>query len=344
MKTVQQPSPQPSAAPSRDDTSLQGKVNQVPPSSPTAPTLDDTSPYGEIKQAPLPLPAGETSPSREVPALPGETIRASEARLGFPELPQVKAMSENQPLQRTTFKVETETLSPPLPESEDRAFPPDPAIAPRQEIAPSSDLLPQPDLNREVLARTKAGTSLPLTRPFRPLQRKPADESEPPSETSLPPGWQTEETAAAEHVETEVNAENPPEPAAHPQPLRRPQALSPLARSPEETALPLAVPKEITRPDRQQGPFSARPSLSGPIQRQPVVPEATVLQPPRPVAASHESPVVQRALHDEDSPPVAVTTEASQEEQAVDLDALARQIFPRVKRMLAVERERRPFR
>jgi hypothetical protein len=127
--------------------------------------------------------------------------------------------------------------------------------------------------------------------------------------------------------------------------LRRPQALSPLARSPEETALPLAVPKEITRPDRQQGPFSARPSLSEAIQRQPVVHEAVVLQPPRPVVASRESPAVQRALEDkEDLAPVAVTTEASQEEQAVDLDALARQIFPRVKRMLAVERERRPFR
>jgi hypothetical protein len=36
--------------------------------------------------------------------------------------------------------------------------------------------------------------------------------------------------------------------------------------------------------------------------------------------------------------------EGGVEQQSLDLDNLAREIYPLVKRMLAVERERRPFR
>ncbi len=70
------------------------------------------------------------------------------------------------------------------------------------------------------------------------------------------------------------------------------------------------------------------------IQRQPVAPSVDL------TVATQGADVVQRAV--ETPPETGLTTE--EEGSELDLDHLARQVYPLIKRMLAVERERRSAR
>jgi hypothetical protein len=81
-------------------------------------------------------------------------------------------------------------------------------------------------------------------------------------------------------------------------------------------------------------PPVSRPASAALIQRQPVVPSVDL------AAAARGTDVVQRAI--EMPPETGLATE--EEGSELDLDHLARQVYPLIKRMLAVERERRSAR
>jgi hypothetical protein len=94
----------------------------------------------------------------------------------------------------------------------------------------------------------------------------------------------------------------------------------------------------LARPPAWGGEFLlppvSRPAPAALIQRQPVAPSVDL------TVAAQGADVVQRAV--ETPPETGLTTE--EEGSELDLDHLARQVYPLIKRMLAVERERRSAR
>jgi hypothetical protein len=182
------------------------------------------------------------------------------------------------------------------------------AIAPPAPEAPAAEVEPQPPLGleREVLARAESRAHLPLAEPLRPAR-----------------GFEQEE----EHVEAPEDLRKPPpatptRPPTHMAMLRPPQA-----RFADEGQVGVA---QAWRPEL---PLPTTPQLptGEMLQREALAISMDLAPPPRRVE------VVQRA--EMEMTPAAEPAE--EEESGTDLDNLARQVYPLIKRMLAIERERR---
>lgn len=120
------------------------------------------------------------------------------------------------------------------------------------------------------------------------------------------------------------------------EPKREPSDPGDAAESPA-ARLPLAWPKARAETPSQKE--SVTPITSTPaVQR--AVEATTPSTTPEPV--SDPTPSLGTIQRFEETTPVPSVSEAKPE--TANLDRLARQVYPLVKQMLAVERERRPFR
>lgn len=171
-----------------------------------------------------------------------------------------------------------------------------------------------PDLARQVLSRVTSGARLPVIQPEPEFLPPPASQISP-VDFSLPLQRQIQRSLAG-----------PRQPAA--------------GRQTQERDLPLAAP----RPIEVRGETGAAPSVAGvsgtplptAVQRRPddTLPDST----PATGGVAPAPGLIQRA---EEESSGATETEAA---RLPDLDRLARQVFPIIKRLLAVERERSAFR
>jgi hypothetical protein len=112
--------------------------------------------------------------------------------------------------------------------------------------------------------------------------------------------------------------------------------------------LPLAASKQSERGrERLERAVSSSQAGSttsaGLVQRQ-VVDSPPLVAPPTIAAPPFAAPVIQRDPAPAEGQPAPTEGEEAAQESAVDLDKLARQVYPLLKRMLAVERDRRSTR
>jgi hypothetical protein len=115
-----------------------------------------------------------------------------------------------------------------------------------------------------------------------------------------------------------------------------PLPFRPQADSEQRPALPLAIPRLMESAGAAAEPAPARPITPAP----PTIQRYAAAEPTAPVISTTPAAVVQRV---EEQTLVAAASPPG-EETAPNLDDLARQVYPLIKQMLAVERERRPFR
>jgi hypothetical protein len=183
-------------------------------------------------------------------------------------------------------------------------------------------------LGEEVLARAASRARLPLTEPLRPASG--LGRTGPPAQMAIPPRAQVQarfedERVQARFEDERVQARFEDEGVVMPVSKPVPARVEPARAGP---ARPPAWGGEFPLP-----PVS-RPAPAALIQRQPVAPSVDL------TVAAQGADVVQRAV--ETPPETGLTTE--EEGSELDLDHLARQVYPLIKRMLAVERERRSAR
>ncbi len=176
-------------------------------------------------------------------------------------------------------------------------------------------------LERKISTRAESGVGLPLIRVRPAIQR-----SEATGQVAILP-----------------QARHRPELSQPAQRNEREQLST--ASTTGESVLPLVPPLvvEVVQPRPEMAGAEFGPPATGAVvQRWPAGagPELATrtVELARPAVASS---VLQR-LEEEESTPAGSETEA--QESTPDLDKLARQIYPLLKRMLAVERDRRPFR
>jgi hypothetical protein len=174
-------------------------------------------------------------------------------------------------------------------------------------------------LGEEVLARAASRARLPLTEPLSPASD--LGRTGPPAQTTTLPRAQVQARFADERGQACFEDEGVVMPVSKPVPARAEPARAGPARPP-------AWGGEFPLP-----PVSW-PAPAALIQRQPAAPSVDL------TVATRGVDVVQRAV--ETPPETGLTTE--EEGPELDLDHLARQVYPFIKRMLAVERERRSAR
>ena len=280
------------------------------PSQPSEPVEAASLPLAE-PEAPPPQPGAAAA--EEVRATPGETS-PSVARPAVQRKPELPL-----PLVQPQPGLAAESG----PELVERSPVGRPA-APPETAPPQAKAELEPDLNREVLTRARLSSDLPLIKPRPAIQRAPDRSKIADQPTVIPPGSAR--------------------PSEHPAP-------SPTTRSAEVLSLPLAPPirVEITPSAETDKSETARPSARVPsapaaqvgvAQRQPAEPGITSPIGESPLLVG-PAVVVQRA---EEGEPTSSSYETDSGQAVADLDKLARQIYPLIKRMLAVERDRRPFR
>lgn len=296
----------------------------APPASQPVPRPDlpptPSQPSEPVEVASLPL-AEPEAPPPQLGAAVAEEVRVTP---GEAPLPVVRPAVQRKPeLPLPLVQPQPELAAESGPELIER-LPAEPVAALPEIAPPRAGTELETDLNREVLTRAKLSSDLPLIKPRPAIQRTPDRSKIADQPTAIPPGSAT-----------------PPE---HPAP-------SPTARSAELSSLPLAPPirVEITSSAEAGKNETARPPArvpSAPVtqvavaQRQPAEPGITTPTGEAPLLVA-PAVVVQRA---EENGLVSSSQETESGQAAADLDKLARQIYPLIKRMLAVERDRRPFR
>ncbi len=191
---------------------------------------------------------------------------------------------------------------------------------------------PDIDLNKNILAKADIGSRLPLTKPL----------SGPRSNMTQTKSA-VQRMAALPQVRPDEDKPEPEYPATLPNalPISRKGAVG---TSAEDSTLPLAPPVriEVVPAKQHRGQETSlsrlrRSSASPLIQRQPISQTTT----PSGTVATPSPDVIQRANEGETvEPPAQPAAPPTQAAPAADLDKLARQILPEIKRMLARERDR----
>jgi hypothetical protein len=197
---------------------------------------------------------------------------------------------------------------PPIVEPRSPAAAERPPVQRRVEEPPAPAVIqPQPELGEEVMARAESRQHLPLTEATRPVSRP---------ERTLP-----RIQARSEEGIGEAGIDRP---AELPPPSGAPSGDLPLPQ-------PVREPLVERDADFPLAPLS-RPPAAEAVQRLPltVSPGAPLVQ----SAVGEGEAIVQREEDEGIEPEVG--------DSAPDLDDLARQVFPFIKRMLAIERERLP--
>jgi hypothetical protein len=320
-------------------------AEEMPTAAPSPP--EEVSPGLEISrplmvepepESPRPALSHETSPGRpavqrqpagEMPSLAPSL--AQEASAGAETPPPPASAPPRVPLSREA--------SPGWPDVSPETRPPAQQPLVQRRIEPDlqsvSTSEPEAGLEREILARAESGTRLPLSEPLHSASRFEAEgrrfevperlvlperrlplqvQTMPPAQTTLLP--QTRVQARFEDQATE---------AVSPSPGSAPGRMD---AGRVETGWSQVLGGELPLPP------PPRASSAGLIQRQPsaLAPDVAV--------SSQRVGVVQRAQEGEP----AASASPVEEKPELELDDLARQIYPLIKRMLAVERERRPVR
>jgi hypothetical protein len=203
------------------------------------------------------------------------------------------------------------------------------------DISPGSESPEEGGLDEDIVAQTTSSADWPLFETGTIQNRLGRIQTQPPMPT-LPQarGWTIQTAADADTGEMLELA--PPLISRH------------ASHSMEQMAMPLAAPARI---ETKRESAAALPEASLPttspspapvVQRQAVEPEpapARTETVPAPGIAPAAGGIIQRADDGNTDHPQESETIAGAE-----LDKLAREIFPLIKRMLAVERERRPIR
>jgi hypothetical protein len=195
---------------------------------------------------------------------------------------------------------------------------------PQAEAGPAQVHEPAAGLEGEVIARAVSRAHLPLIEPSPPAQAE-AIRTQP-----------VEQTAILPQARVEAHPEGSPEPPA----LTPSRPGAPAGGPPAQTGWTQAAASDLPLPPPlQRSVTPARPVSTTLIQRQPEAPAPSPVVPSRP--ESGREGMVQRAGEE---PPLATVTPPQPpagESTPPNLDSLARQIYPLIKRMLAVERERK---
>jgi hypothetical protein len=226
--------------------------------------------------------------------------------------------------------------------TEEMPLHPRPAAHPQQDDISLTGEANRPDgLDKDILARAASSAHLPLFeggRETTPISQAKVIQTRPlPHMATLPQA--RGQTATVEPGETAAWPDEPASPfTLRPQPAAPVVEHSPLPLVPPvriEVRRESATPPEVIPPQPTPSPPAA------PVQRQVVAQTAPAQSVDTPAAASTPPAVIQRAKEEK-----TATSDQPQDKpvEAPELDKLARQIYPLIKRMLAVERERRPIR
>lgn len=291
-----------------------------------APSAPEKVPPSPIEASP-----GEASPGTQLPAHVQQVGR----RAPEPQQPTV----QRQPLADSEPALRHEKTQPPLP-SED-AVPLQPV-----EGIKGPPVEPQMGLEERILARADAGMRLPLTSPRTALARKPEEWGTPGPAPSAPgpaPRIRPVEQAATlaqARIQARLEEEptTPRDSVGVGEAVPRLQARVALRERP---ALPLRQPTPgiDVAADVGQG-WTGRGRETLPLP--PVIRQAPADQVQKLPLISPAAPVVQRSsdLEEEVVGSKLSEDEPAEKKQKVDLDKIARAVYPLVKRMLAIERER----
>ena len=301
----------------------EGEMPSRVPALPEAPPSEGTR-IGRISGSEVQrLPEGEM-PS-QVPS-PTEAPLSERTRMGRISGSEVRRLHEGE----MPSQVPSPTEAPPGPEVPE---PPLAAVEPPMEpgqLRPARSSAegvqrkvepeePAPGLEEEILARAASSARLSLTEPLSPASG--LGRTGPPAQTTTLPRAQVQARFEDELVQARFADEGVVMPVSKPAPARAEPAHAGPARPPAWGGqFPL--------------PPVSRPAPAALIQRQPVAPSVDL------TVAARGVEVVQRAV---ETPPERGTT-SEEEGPELDLDHLARQVYPLIKRMLAVERERRSAR
>lgn len=290
------------------------------------PPLERVQPHpaedrGDLPQPPaLPPGAAPELPAQQPGPVEGEKLLPVEER---PNLPA----SQAEPPGRAPAAPEAVVQR--APEVEEK-----PPLSPRLPAGRMPDRTPLTDepggLEREVIARATSSARMPLVEAGREANRVGQGKVV----QTRPMAALPQARVQAGPVEVGAAEAWPGEPALpftfRPQPATQPV---------EKTPLPLVPPIRIEiRPERTAPQPAASPPLSR-VQRQPADGTAPVPRTQEPLAAPPAPAVVQR-----EGKETASDSSGAKPAEPPDLDKLARQIYPLIKRMLAVERERRSIR
>jgi hypothetical protein len=325
----------------------QRQVAEASPPIPAQPPRQEEAPPAahEHKEGEPLVPVSEAAPPHEGTAAESPVApAASEAPpRQAPEMPLV----QRQPAGARPDKEEKEEVSPTAeakPPSPPAGGPELPLVQrspregiPQAETGPAQVHGPAADLEGEVMARAASWTHLPLIEPPPPAQAE-AIRTKPVEQTAILPQARVQ---AYPEGSPEPSALTPSRPETPPKPGQRP----PAGGLPAQTGWTWAAATELPLPPPlQRSVAPARTASTTWIQRQPEAAAPSPVVTPRPeriVQREGEEPPSQPTAGEGTSPAVTPPQPTEGESAPPNLDSLARQIYPLIKRMLAVERERK---
>ncbi|MFC2023940.1 hypothetical protein ACFLT5_04315, partial [Chloroflexota bacterium] len=313
VRHMEEPAPDPPLGEVMPSREVEEPVSTQLETKPTAPLQRLEQPVASLPQhkEAVPPEIERDKPPEASPAIEGLSVSAEapvqrgvgpEQEMPIPTTPEL----ERPTLPPTRDRIQRQRL-----ESEDETPAPAPTereLPPPLEAGPSE--VPLAGLETGLVARTASQQRVPLTELPRPIDRAEREMPALPQARvqarfqeegeSTPSGWRAYERTG-------------PSPQVMPLPLQR---------SLQETA-----PVVPASPGSTQGPETQAPMRS----------EVPVLR--LPLVTPHAVQIVQR-VEEEEAAPVAGGMPAEEEEPGLNLDDLAGQVYPLIKRMLAVERER----
>jgi DNA polymerase-3 subunit gamma/tau len=313
---------------------------------PAAPEMSQVQPQG-VEIGPPVAPVIEAAPPRQGPKMPTvqrQTAVTPPAPAPLQEEGAAPA-SEAKPLSPSASAETPLAAAPaalqarpelPLVQRLTREEAPQAEVGPAQVQRVSAPGEPAAGLEGEVVARAAPRARLPLVEP------------PPPSQAEVIRTKPVEQTAILPQARVQARPEGSPEPPAlapsRPVTPPEPRQAAPTSGLPTRSGWTQAAAGELPLPPvLQRSAAPARPASTAWIQRQPEAPAPSQVVTPR--SEPWRERVVQRA--DGATPETPPSTVApppqppAPESAPPNLDSLARQIYPLIKRMLAVERERK---
>lgn len=195
-----------------------------------------------------------------------------------------------------------------------------PPVAPTP--GPSGQDEPGPDLGRQILAKATSGVQLPLIKP--PAARPDLNREQPGAPMPALPQARVQRQLAEK---SGIEASAGPQPTEVTTPPASPAAPLPLARPARIEIVPPGGGGSAGRPPARTA------AAPGAIQRQP----APVAPAPETRSTIEAPDIIQREPEEQ---VFSASNKSSPQSQNADLDKLARQILPEIKRLLARERDR----
>ncbi|MBE7555632.1 MAG: hypothetical protein HS126_31675 [Anaerolineales bacterium] len=334
------PPEQPSPAPDMLDLPLpparQTDTPVTPPPAPAATALPDQQPASPPPPTKPELPPLQQQPETAAPPLAGSSRPVEPA---LPETPEPMLNRE------VVDRGETPPLAPPAELAA-------PAQTAAGEIQPSEMAKPAPALETVLQQRAQAKANLPLTTPglnpgplkagsspaATPLTTRPSLSAGPGGPVAQRQSERRAEPSLPSQVEPVTPRLSPTAPPVLTSQVRRP-AMPFLQRTqvrqPTVVSTGSSVGLSGMRPAMTESPVAPLPLA--PVQRQATAARGVVQ---RQETAPDSAGAATDASTETASPAAAPSTQGQSGDQKPDLDRLARQILPQIKRLLAIEQER----